>query len=57
MWRRWSQGAENDKLSSWANMTPAVLLNVQRQPGANVIAVVDSIKRFCRRSKRGFPPR
>jgi multidrug efflux pump len=38
------QSAENDKLGAWMNATPAVILNVQRQPGANVIAVVDSIK-------------
>ncbi len=49
------QGAENDKLSSWANMTPAVLLNVQRQPGANVIAVVDSIKQILPQIEAGLP--
>jgi multidrug efflux pump len=38
------QGAENDKLAAWMNLTPAVILNIQRQPGANVIAVVDRIK-------------
>ena len=37
-------GAQNDKLAAWMNMTPAVILNVQRQPGANVIEVVDNIK-------------
>ncbi len=37
-------GAENTKLGAWANTTPAVILNVQRQPGANVIQVVDNIK-------------
>ncbi len=37
-------GAENTKLGAWANLTPAVILNVQRQPGANVIAVVNTIK-------------
>jgi multidrug efflux pump len=37
-------GAENTRLASWIDTTPAVLVNVQRQPGANVIAVVDSIK-------------
>ena len=37
-------GAENTKLGAWANTTPAVILNVQRQPGANVIQVVDTIK-------------
>src|SRR5579863_8864015 len=40
------QGAENTKLGGWANTTPAIILNVQRQPGANVIAVVDTIKRL-----------
>jgi multidrug efflux pump len=38
------EGAQNDKLAAWMNETPAVILNIQRQPGANVIAVVDSIK-------------
>ncbi|HMK69824.1 MAG TPA: efflux RND transporter permease subunit, partial [Xanthobacteraceae bacterium] len=37
-------GAENDKLGAWANITPAIILNVQRQPGANIIQVVDRIK-------------
>src|SRR5271155_3981334 len=37
-------GAENTKLGAWANTTPAILLNVQRQPGANIIQVVDRIK-------------
>jgi multidrug efflux pump len=37
-------GAENDKLGAWMNTVPAIILNIQRQPGANVIAVVDGIK-------------
>ncbi|MBV8046416.1 MAG: MdtB/MuxB family multidrug efflux RND transporter permease subunit [Paludibacterium sp.] len=37
-------GAENNKLAAWANTTPSVILNIQRQPGANVIQVVDRIK-------------
>ena len=37
-------GAENIKLGAWANTTPAIILNVQRQPGANIIQVVDRIK-------------
>ncbi|MFL1564890.1 MdtB/MuxB family multidrug efflux RND transporter permease subunit [Pseudomonas sp. O64] len=37
-------GAENERLAAWANENQAVLLNVQRQPGANVIEVVDRIK-------------
>src|SRR6202795_1678469 len=37
-------GAENSKLAAWANEQPAVIVNIQRQPGANVIEVVDRIK-------------
>ncbi|KPY31973.1 Multidrug RND efflux transporter, permease MdtB [Pseudomonas syringae pv. primulae] len=37
-------GAENERLAAWANRNQAVLLNIQRQPGANVIDVVDRIK-------------
>ncbi|MBI6559006.1 MdtB/MuxB family multidrug efflux RND transporter permease subunit [Pseudomonas syringae] len=37
-------GAENERLAAWANRSQAVLLNIQRQPGANVIEVVDRIK-------------
>ncbi len=37
-------GAENERLAAWANENQAVLLNIQRQPGANVIQVVDRIK-------------
>lgn len=36
-------GAENTRLAAWANKTPAIILNVQRQPGANVIQTVDGI--------------
>ncbi|MFH1604869.1 MAG: efflux RND transporter permease subunit, partial [Pseudomonadota bacterium] len=36
--------AENVRLAAWANDTPAVLINIQRQPGANVIEVVDRVK-------------
>ena len=38
--------AENTRLSAWMNRTPALLVNIQRQPGANVIQVVDSIKQL-----------
>jgi multidrug efflux pump len=37
-------GAENERLAAWANQNEAVLLNIQRQPGANVIEVVDRIQ-------------
>jgi multidrug efflux pump len=49
------QGAQNTKLSSWANKTPAVLINVQRQPNANVIQVVDSIKELLPQIKADLP--
>ncbi len=37
-------GAENTRLAAWANTTPAIILNIQRQPGTNVIEVVDRVK-------------
>jgi multidrug efflux pump len=39
-----SEAPENQYLSAWANKKPAIIISVQRQPGANVIAVVDAIK-------------
>nr|WP_199064345.1 MdtB/MuxB family multidrug efflux RND transporter permease subunit [Chromobacterium sp. ASV5] len=36
--------AENNRLAAWSGATPAIILNVQRQPGANVIQVTDRIK-------------
>jgi multidrug efflux pump len=39
-------GVENEKLAAWQNSTPAVLVNIQRQPGANTISVVDSIQKL-----------
>jgi multidrug efflux pump len=38
------EAPENTKLSAWANRTPAVIVSVQRQPGANAIQVVDDIR-------------
>jgi multidrug efflux pump len=40
------QAPENSKLAAWMNRTPALIVNIQRQPGANVIEVVDSIKKL-----------
>ena len=39
-------GAENARLYAWANDTPSIIINIQRQPGANVIEVVDRIKQL-----------
>lgn len=38
------EGAENERLAAWAGLNQAVLLNIQRQPGANVIEVVERIE-------------
>jgi multidrug efflux pump len=48
-------GAENRRLSAWANDLPAVLINVQRQPGANVIEVVDRIKELLPQLTASLP--
>ena len=45
-------GPENTKLGAWANTTPAIILNVQRQPGANIIQVVDRIQALLPQIKR-----
>ena len=50
------QGAENTRLAAWANKTPAVILNIQRQPGANVIQVVDQIKKLLPQMTATLPP-
>ena len=47
--------AENVKLAAWMNNTPAVILNIQRQPGANVIEVVDRIKRLLPQLQSSLP--
>src|SRR6201995_2559979 len=49
------ESAENVKLLSWMNGSASILLNVQRQPGANVIAVVDSIKKMLPQILAGLP--
>ena len=48
-------GVENDQLSAWMNKTPAVILNIQRQPGANIISVVDSIKALLPKLRATIP--
>jgi multidrug efflux pump len=48
-------GTENTKLGAWANTTPAILLNIQRQPGANIIQVVDRIKALLPQIVSGLP--
>src|SRR5450432_433181 len=48
-------GAQNDKLGAWMNETPAIILNIQRQPGANVIAVVEGIKSLLPQLQAALP--
>jgi len=49
------QGAEDVRQAAWAGDRPAILLNVQRQPGANVIDVVDRIRAMLPQLKEALP--
>jgi multidrug efflux pump len=51
-----TNGTENNFQAAWANKTPAIILNVQRQPGANIIAVVDNIKKLLPKLQQSIPP-
>jgi len=48
-------GAENVRLAAWANDNASVIVNIQRQPGANVIEVVDSIKELLPKLQASLP--
>jgi multidrug efflux pump len=48
-------GVENSQLAAWMNKTPAVVLNIQRQPGANTIAVVKAIKTILPNLEANLP--
>ncbi|HWO32472.1 MAG TPA: efflux RND transporter permease subunit, partial [Candidatus Acidoferrum sp.] len=50
-----SDGVENIRLAGWMNQTPAVILNIQRQPGANTIAVVKSIEDLLPQLQANLP--
>jgi len=50
-----TDGAENARLAAWMNRTPAILVNIQRQPGANVIDVVDRVKRQLPQLRASLP--
>jgi multidrug efflux pump len=49
-------GAENVRQAAWMNNVPAVIVNIQRQPGANIIQVVDSIKALLPQLQTTLPP-
>jgi multidrug efflux pump len=48
-------GAENAKQAAWMNDVPAVIVNIQRQPGANVIEVVDRVQQLLPRLQASLP--
>src|SRR5258705_10575252 len=48
-------GVENAKQAAWANRDSAVILNIQRQPGANIIAVVDRVKKLLPQLQAALP--
>ena len=49
------EGPENTYQAAWMNTSPAVILNIQRQPGANIIKVVDSIKLRLKQLQANLP--
>ena len=49
------EGAENTKLAAWMNTDQAIILNIQRQPGANVIEVVDRIQALLPQLRAALP--
>jgi multidrug efflux pump len=50
-----SNGIENIRQAAWMNETPAVIVNIQRQPGANIIQVVDRIKKLLPLLRSNLP--
>jgi multidrug efflux pump len=49
-------GTENSLLAAWMNQTPAVIMNIHRQPGANIIDVVNRVTRLLGPLKQSLPP-
>jgi multidrug efflux pump len=50
-----SDGVENARLAGWMNQTPAVILNIQRQPGANTVSVVKSVEDLLPQLQANLP--
>ncbi len=50
------EGVENTAQAAWYNDTPAVIVNIQRQPGANIINVVDRIEALLPQLRASLPP-
>ncbi|URN90273.1 MAG: efflux RND transporter permease subunit [Pseudomonas protegens] len=49
------QGPENPHQAAWTNSTPSIVLNIQRQPGANVIDVVDRVQQLLPKLRASLP--
>ncbi|MPQ72014.1 efflux RND transporter permease subunit, partial [Pseudomonas sp. MWU12-2323] len=49
------QGPENPRQAAWTNSTPSIVLNIQRQPGANVIDVVDRVQQLLPKLRASLP--
>ena len=50
-----TEGAEDAHLAAWRNNTPAIIVNIQRQPGANVIEVSDRVKKLLPQLQQSLP--
>ncbi len=50
-----TDGVENTELAAWMNTKPAVIVNIQRQPGSNVISVADNIKKLLPQLQSTLP--
>jgi hydrophobe/amphiphile efflux-1 (HAE1) family protein len=50
------RGVENARVGAWLNGEPAVILDVQRQPGSNIIQTVDRVQELLPRLRAGLPP-
>jgi multidrug efflux pump len=50
-----TQGPENPRQAAWTNSTPSIVLNIQRQPGANVIEVVDRVQQLLPKLRASLP--
>jgi len=48
-------GSQNSELAAWANKTPAIIVNIQRQPGSNVLAVVGAVKALLPKLEQSLP--
>jgi len=48
-------GAENNRLAAWVNTDPAIVLNIQRQPGTNIISVVDTVQALLPQIEASLP--